>query len=414
MADIGRDVTLRFGSDLHRLTFAAVFGRDRAPLVGDVLDFPRSLPSDGEAHVATLKRRFPDGRVAATPVRAVLLPLADGRWFLIGRSGEAVAELHVALEHALEIGLLPGILLSLAAGTVASLRALSRVRAVNRTVARIMAGELHERLPTHGTSDSVDRLSRSVNGMLDEIERLLGEVKGVSDSVAHDLRTPLTRVRSRLEGGRLRARSLGELEGVVDHAMADLDQCLAIITALLRIGELEADRRRASFADIALPPIVREAADLYAPVADERGILLHSDCTANYVVRADRDLLFEAVVNLLDNALKFTPAGGQVSLSLVGTRDRPVIEVSDTGPGIPKAERESVLKRFYRADPSRRIQGSGLGLSLVAAILRLHGYGLEMRDLEPGFSVAIVCGNGTTGSAPAVPDSSTGKETSGS
>ena len=284
MADIARDVTLRFGSDLHRLTFAAVFGSDRAPQVGDVLGFPRSLPPDGDAHEAILSRRFPDGRVATTSVRAVLLPLPDGRWLLIGRSGEAVAELHVALEHALEIGLLPGILLSLAAGTVASLRALTRVRAVNRTVARIMAGDLRERLPTHGTSDSVDRLSRSVNGMLDEIERLLGEVKGVSDSVAHDLRTPLTRVRSRLEGGRMRARSLTELEEVVDHAVADLDQCLAIITALLRIGELEADRRRASFADIQLAPIVQEAADLYTPIADERGILLHADGAADFRV----------------------------------------------------------------------------------------------------------------------------------
>ena len=248
--------------------------------------------------------------------------------------------------------------------------------------------------------------------MLDEIERLLGEVKGVSDSVAHDLRTPLTRVRSRLEGGRMRARSLTELEEVVDHAVADLDQCLAIITALLRIGELEADRRRASFADIQLAPIVQEAADLYTPIADERGILLHADGASDFRVRADRDLLFEAVVNLLDNALKFTPAGGRVSLLLTGSRERPVIAVTDTGPGIPEAERDAVLKRFYRADPSRRIPGSGLGLSLVAAILRLHEYGLEMHDLEPGFLVAIVCRNETTGSPPAASDASTGRGTS--
>ena len=405
MAEIARDVTLRFGSDLHRLTFAAVFARDGTPLTGDVLARPEPLAGDGAAHAATVRRRFPNGHIVTENVRAVLLPLADGRSLLIGRSGEAISELHVALAHALAIGLLPGILIALAAGTVASLRALARVGAVNRTVARIIDGDLHERLPTHGTADAVDQLSQSVNRMLDDIERLLGEVKGVSDSVAHDLRTPLTRVRSRLEGGRLRASSLPELEDVVDHAVGDLDQCLAIITALLRIGELEADRRRASFATIGLASMVREAVDLYAPVADERGILLRSLCETDVEVTADRDLLFEALVNLLDNAIKFTPANGQVTVSLIVRNGPPIITVSDTGPGIPESEREAVLKRFYRADPSRRIPGSGLGLSLVAAILRLHDYRLDMRNLEPGFSASIECGNGVAGTVPATPRS---------
>ena len=285
--------------------------------------------------------------------------------------------------------MLPGIVLALAAGTVASLRALARVGAVNRALERIMDGDLQKRLPAAGTFDALDQLAGSVNRMLDEIERLLGEVKGVGDNIAHDLRTPLTRLRSRLEGGMLRAESQAELAHVVERAIDDLDQCLSVITALLRIGELEGKQRRAGFAMVSLGEILKEAADLYAPLAEERGLTLVLQDGPDFRVFGDRDLLFEAVANLLDNAVKFSPDGGKVSLTL---EEGPTIRVSDTGAGIPPSEQEAVLRRFYRADPSRHIEGSGLGLSLVVAILRLHDFQLRMHRLEDGFAVDVVCG----------------------
>jgi signal transduction histidine kinase len=392
-ADIAGDVTRRFAPDLHRITFAAVFAPDGTPEAGD-LAAPPDMAADGMAHPVRVDRRLDSGAITPAEARAVALRLADGRLLLVGRGTADLDDLHGQIERALEIGLIPGILLALAAGTIASLRALARVRVVNRTIARIMQGDLRERLPSAGTNDAFDQLAGKVNQMLNEIERLLAEVKGVGDNIAHDLRTPLARLRSRLEGSRLRARSQAELEAVIDRAIEDLDQSFAIITALLRIGELEAGRRRAGFGEVSLCAIVREAAELYAPLAEERGLLLEAapceDCTVN----GDRDLLLEAVANLVDNAVKFAPAGGRVRLSVELSEAGPLIRVADTGSGIAPTERDAVLKRFYRADPSRHVAGNGLGLSLVAAILRLHGFSLRMSDSAEGFFVDVVCGNG--------------------
>ncbi len=390
MGDIAGDVTRRYARDLHRITFASVFSPSGRQEAGDLVA-PPAIADDGLAHHASVLRRQADGTVTRADARVVGLRLADGRLLVLGRGTAELDDLHGVIERALEIGLVPGILLALAAGTVASLRALARVRAVNRTIARIMDGDLKERLPSAGTSDAFDQLAASVNRMLGDIERLLAEMKGVGDNIAHDLRTPLARLRSRLEGGRRRARSQAELEAVIDRALEDLDQSFAIITALLRIGELEADRRRAGFGDVGLCAIVRAVAELYAPVAEERGLTLLAPACEEQRVHADRDLLFEAVANLVDNAMKFTPAGGEVCLSVVHEGTWPVIRVADSGPGIAPHEREAVLKRFYRADPSRHVAGSGLGLSLVAAILRLHTFELRMRALEAGFVVEIVC-----------------------
>jgi signal transduction histidine kinase len=390
MADIAPDITRRFAGDLHRITFAAIFAPDGRPLAGD-LAAPPALPPDGQAHLVSVRRHAPGGAVIAAPARAVALLLPDHRLLVLGRGTAELDDLHGVIERALEIGLIPGILLALAAGTIASLRALARVRAVNRAIDRIMTGDLQGRLPSAGTHDAFDQLAAAVNRMLAEIERLLAEVKGVGDNIAHDLRTPLARLRSRLEGGRARATSQAELAAVVDRAIEDLDQCFAIVTALLRIGELEAGRRRAGFGEVDLDAILREAADLYAPLAEERGLALHPGRPSGLTTHGDRDLLFEAVVNLLDNAVKFTPAGGHVSLSVDAASSGPVIRIADSGPGIPPAQQAASMQRFHRADPSRAVPGSGLGLSLVAAILRVHRFELKMSCSDDGFAVEISC-----------------------
>ena len=222
------------------------------------------------------------------------------------------------------------------------------------------------------------------------LEEALQEAKVVGDNIAHDLRTPLTRVRIRLERGREHAATLEEMREVADRAIAGLDQSLTTITALLRITEIEHSRRREGFGKVQLAPLIREAADLYEPIAENKGVNLRVEAPDGPAVRGDRDLLFEAVANLVDNAMKFTPEGGRVELTLLHQEGETVIRVSDTGPGIPEIEREAVTQRFYRSDQSRNIKGLGLGLSMVAAIIKLHGFRLTI-SAGPGCTAEIAC-----------------------
>jgi PAS domain S-box-containing protein len=222
------------------------------------------------------------------------------------------------------------------------------------------------------------------------LEEALQEAKVVGDNIAHDLRTPLTRVRLRLERGREHASTLGELRAVADQAIAGLDQSLTTITALLRITEVEHSLRRERFGEVPLVPLIREAGDLYDPIAENKGVTLRVEATDEAAVHGDRDLLFEAVANLVDNAVKFTPEGGRVELVLVHQEGEAVIRVIDTGPGITEIEREAVTQRFYRSDKSRNIKGLGLGLSMVAAIIKLHGFRLRI-SAGPGCTAEIAC-----------------------
>jgi signal transduction histidine kinase len=223
-----------------------------------------------------------------------------------------------------------------------------------------------------------------------QLEEALQEAKVVGDNIAHDLRTPLSRVRIRLERGREHASTLEELRAVADQAIAGLDQSLTTVTALLRITEIEHSRRREGFSEVPLVPLIREVGDLYDPIAEDKGVTLRVKTPEGACVHGDRDLLFEAVTNLVDNAVKFTPEGGRVELALLHQQGETVIRVSDTGPGIPEIEREAVTQRFYRSDKNRNIKGLGLGLSMVAAIIKLHGFRFTLAA-GPGCIVEIAC-----------------------
>ena len=225
-----------------------------------------------------------------------------------------------------------------------------------------------------------------------QLEEALQEAKVVGDNIAHDLRTPLTRVRIRLERGREHASTLEEFRAVADQAIAGLDQLLTTITALLRITEIEHSRRREGFGEVQLAPLICEVGDLYGPIAEDKGVTLWAEAPDGATVQGDRDLLFEAVVNLVDNAVKFTPEGGRVELVLLCKEGETVIRVIDTGPGIPEIEREAVTKRFYRSDKSRNTKGLGLGLSMVAAIIKLHDFRFRI-SAGPGCTAEIACPN---------------------
>jgi signal transduction histidine kinase len=228
-----------------------------------------------------------------------------------------------------------------------------------------------------------------VNGMLDEMETLILSLAGVGSDIAHDLRTPLTRARLILERGRANAGTLEQLQLVADRTTEALDQSLSLITAILRLTEIERSQRSAGFGRVALAELIREVADMYEPIAEDKGIALLIHSPHELSVRGDRDLLVEAVANLVDNAIKYTPAGGQVEIGLLRTNRETVVRVRDTGSGISDRERHAVLRRFYRSDRVRHTSGLGLGLNLVAAIVRLHDFRFT---IHPGAGCVVEIG----------------------
>jgi len=270
------------------------------------------------------------------------------------------------------------------------MRAQKRVEEVNRRVQCIIAGNLRERLPHRNVDEPFSKLASIVNGMLDEMETMIHALAGVGNDIAHDLRTPLTRARLTLERGRTNATSLEQLQTVVDKAIANLDQSLSIITALLRLAEIENSRRSAAFGSVPLHEMLREVSDIYEPIAENKNVDLRVEIARPLTVLGDRDLLFEAVANLVDNAVKFAPEGGKVGIELMRGDENTIVRITDSGFGISEQEREVVLRRFYRSEKMRSTPGVGLGLNLVAAIVKLHDFRLVIHS-GPGGRMEIIC-----------------------
>ena len=386
-----QEIEDRLLKDPQRIKVAALFGADGRRIAGNIEALPSGLAPNVPNNAVVV--RTDNGVREVQKVRLATRLLPSGENLVIGRNIDEITEIAQIVVRALALGLLPAFILAVLIGMVLSQRAQNRVLEVNRKIQRIVAGDLRQRLPTTGRGDPFDQLAVSVNQMLGDIESLIREISGVGDNIAHDLRTPLTRVRVRLERGRANASTLNELRAVVDQAIGGLDQSLTIITALLRIAEIEHSRRLEGFSQVQLGPLVREVGDLYEPIAEDKGVALRVESKDEATVSGDRDLLFEAVANLVDNAVKFTPEGGHVELALHHNNGQVEIQVKDTGPGIPEIEREAVTKRFYRSDKSRRMEGLGLGLSLVAAIVKLHGFQFAIAP-GPGCTVEIVCPQG--------------------
>jgi signal transduction histidine kinase len=388
--EVYRAVSLRNLGDLHRITYAALFDGDGRLLVGNLSALPPDLPIDGRVHA--LDRLPADRDVLDLGAAQVIgLRLLSGDVLVVGRNVDALRSLGAIVSSALELGVVPALLLSIAAGAFVSWRAQQRVTAVHRSAERILFGELRERLPVRGTDDDFDRLARNVNLMLDEIGRLLDSVKGAGNDIARDLRAPLARLREKLARAKENAANHDELRHIVDQAVAELDRNLAAVTTLLRIGEIEAGRRRAGAEQFDLAALTDEVGQIYQPLAEDAGIALEVTGAAGLIVTADRGLMLEAIANLVQNAIKFTPEGGRIRLDAMATPDGPAVRVADTGPGIPVASRARVFERFHRLDPSRNEDGSGLGLSLVAAIAKFHGYTVTIDDAAPGSVFTLLC-----------------------
>ena len=388
--------------DSRGVQYAGLFDAAGNRLVGNIERLPSHLELGGPVRSVQLDRVGPTPAGDAV-VKAAGRQLADGHILVMGRNIDETREISLVVGQALLLGLLPAFCLCLLAGAWLSIRAQRRVEQVNEHVQRIVAGDLRERLPIADADDPFARLARIVNGMLDEMETTITALAGVGNDIAHDLRTPLTRVRLTLERGRTHAATLEDLQNVVDKATAGIDQSLAIITALLRLAEIESSSRTSGFGDVALDEILRQVCDVYEPIAEDKAIALGVRIDRRLHVRGDRDLLFEAIANLVDNAVKFTPAGGRVTLELMSVETAALVRVSDTGPGVGDGEREAVLRRFYRSDKMRHTPGVGLGLSLVAAIVKLHGFRLTICP-APGGRLEILAPLRETTQHSTVPD----------
>ena len=357
---------------------------DGAPLAANIHAWPNVEP-DARGWI-TFSVDRDDGPHGA---RGQTYALKDGSKLLVARDLRARLEFQGLMLDALYYGSALTLVLGVGGGLLISRRMLNRLGAINRAAERIMTGDLTHRIATSGSNDEFDRLSDALNAMLEEIRRLMSGMRTVTDNIAHDLRSPLTRMKGRLEM-LLREPTDAEAQRLaIERTIGDADQLLATFTALLSIADAESGTARASMAQLDLGLLAADIVDLYGPAAEERAITMIYD-DGQGVVIGSRQLLFQALANLVDNAIKNTPTGGTIALSVEAGSAGVRLAVADTGPGIPETERDRVLEPFVRLDGSRSTPGSGLGLALVAAIARLHGARLELADNHPGLSVALI------------------------
>lgn len=358
------------------------------PVIGNLNRWPREATMRDEWLEFELHDRAgPRGETFLARTRH--FALSGGYHLLVGRDSRTIQEAQRLIIDALAWGLAVTLALGLFGGLVFSRASLSRLEDINRTSREIMAGDLSRRIPPRGTDDDFDQLAQNLNAMLDRIEALMAEIRHVTDGIAHDLRSPLTRLRTRLDTIRQRTGEADEVRRLASECTAEADQLLATFNALLRIAEAESGRGRSGFTTVDLTAVVRDAVELYEPVAQEKHQTLVTDLSPGTAINGDPHLLAQALANLLDNAIKYGPQGARIDVTLRARADAVELTVADNGPGVPAEVRDKLTGRFYRLDTSRSTPGSGLGLSLVAAVARLHDAALELNDAKPGLRIAL-------------------------
>ncbi len=376
-----RSLSLRLTRDFRRLNFVALYDPEGALVFGN-LDRRPDIPVDGKTHLVDDFRATPETEAGPTLLVARARP--SGGVIVLGRSLDEVVVLRRILARALSFAILPLAASALAAGLFLARRTGGRIREIDRAIAAIMQGNLRARLPVRSGIDELDGVIASVNLMLDEIERLLGQLASVGDNIAHDLRTPVANVRASLEQALARAPKDNPLRPPVQSALRQLDRAMNTIAALLRISSIENERRHSAFRDMDLSELCAELHEFFLPLAQAKGIRM-TLAAQNPIVRAgDPDLMREAIANLIDNAVKFTPRGGAVAVSALEKDGLACIEVTDNGRGVPAAEAHDIFRRYARARNGADAPGAGLGLSIAETIARLHHMDLAVADNAPG------------------------------
>lgn len=358
-------------------------------IAGNIDQWPDGQVNEDGTLRFTFERRRPGGDgVERRHALARRFLVGERYRLLVGRDVEDRLAVQQLLLNAIITGGGLILVIGVLGGFALSRWTLARLEGINRATKLIMSGDLSRRIALEGTEDEFDELAANLNRMLDRIGQLLQAMREVTDNIAHDLRTPLTRMRSRIELALMRDIDAAEARTLLEETMREADHLIATFNALLAIaraesGTLEADREPVDLAEIA-----RDVFDLYEPLAEERSIRLILNCEAPVQVTGQRQLLAQALANLVDNAVKYTQPGGQVEIA-VRPGPPPVLVVADDGPGIPADQRSRALERFVRLDPQRSTPGNGLGLSLVDAVARLHGARLALEDNEPGLRVRL-------------------------
>jgi len=361
-------------------------------IAGNLIEWPddMDIPSDGSIHSIWIEDDnilgdFYDDD-AYLPVVASGFP--DGTRLLLAGGVEQAEELQELTEFLIEV-LGISVLLALLMSIVLGRKILGRMDTISRTASEIVAGDLSQRVPVSGRTDEFDALAVRLNAMLDRIQRLIKGIREVTDNIAHDLRSPLTRLRNRLEVALLEERRPDEYRQTLEAGIEDAESLITTFNSLLGIAQAEAGNHRTQWGPFEVKGLAVDLTDLYRPVAEEKGQTLVLDDGQGAVFTGSRDLLAQAIGNLLENAIKYTSENGTICLKIHQTDNAIELEVSDTGPGIPDEEKEHVLERFARLESARNTPGNGLGLSLVKAVTELHGGVLMLENADPGLRVTM-------------------------
>ncbi len=335
----------------------------------------------------TLDRGEPDDEFLA-----IWRPLVKGK-LLVGSDNSEVKQMKSFLQKLLGYGLIGAVLAIALCATYFARETQHRIDAFARPLERVSKGEIAARVPTSGQQDDIDQVALQVNGMLGNLQRLIENVNQSSSDIAHDLKKPLGRLRQRLDDARRGAEGKQEFQSAIDGALGDIDSISETFDALLRITQIDAGARKSRFVTVDLALLLADVRDVYDIVAEDAGdrLVFSSDRTSPSCVRGDPELLVQLFANLVENSIRHCPSGTEISILLTTDHGDHVVVVADNGPGIPEQERSNVFRRLYRLERARSTDGSGLGLSLVAAIVELHGAKIELSDNAPGLRARVKC-----------------------
>jgi signal transduction histidine kinase len=368
------------------------------PLAGNLREWPAGIPPGAGTYTLPV-------RLAGKPAHAMFVhsSLPGGYHLIVGRDQALFASLTPRFWYGLAAAVAVLCIAGVLGGIMIRQAVLARVNGLRQTVQAIMQGDFSHRLPVQRSSrrsidegDELNTLSRTINGMLDQIEQLVHGVRDVSNAIAHDLRTPLAELRSRLEELSLTRPDSEETFAEVEAAVADVDRVIRIFNALLRLAEIDSGMRRSGFVQINASELAMQAADFYQPAAELKGVTLGFRAAPAIMLSGDPVLLAQAIGNLIDNALKYTPEGGAIAVAVQPRGEGFIeIDVTDNGPGISDEEKPKVADRFYRGDASRGTPGVGLGLTLVASVAKVHGGAFELTDNHPGLKARMVLASET-------------------
>ena len=357
------------------------------PIVGNLDRWPKNATVDNDWLEFVLEVNEQTNETHLARARIFRLPGSFG--LLVGRDIHQLTQAKSSIVQALTWGLAIMLFLAFIGGLVLSRRTVRKIERINQTARSIMSGNLSRRIPITNRNDDFDQVAQNLNNMLDQIQTLMEDIRRVSDNIAHDLRTPLTRLRQRLEEARQLEGPDSKSSTYLEGSIREADSLLITFNALLRIARIEAGQVTAGFSLLDFRSLLEDVVEFYEPLAEDKSQTITSDLGNQIESWGDRDLLFQTLTNLIENAIKYTPEQGKIFTSLTRVHNEIVITIADNGPGIPEGEREKVFRRFYRLDRSRSTAGNGLGLSMVSAVVSMHNGTIKLLDNRPGLKIMV-------------------------